>query len=100
MNRAAASIIFNITVFTIGIALDACHLGGPAPAPPITGDDIDQEAIAAYGALFEAGCLPYDDAGATSLEQAHSSVDSPDWLNCMFDGGGVSSCRAPCGGDL
>jgi len=39
-----------------------------------------------------------DDAGVAAVAKDHLSPN-PAWLACMFDGGTVAACKAPCGKD-
>lgn len=49
-----------------------------------------------YGALIEAGCLSPTPEGVQSVADEHASADQPAWLACLFDGGAVNICGAPC----
>lgn len=73
-------------------ALAACP-SIPPYTPPQTPNADD---VRVYGALVEAGCLASDEGGAIVLDQVHARVDQPAWVACMYDGGSVQACGAPC----
>jgi len=68
------------------ILLVGCH-NQPAPAP-VTALQVTDE-------LVDAGCLAPQyglvDAVAAEYATGHDS-----WMACLFEGGTISSCNAPC----
>ena len=67
-------------------ACDACQ----PSQPPVTVDQI------VYGELVESGCLQASDGGVQAVQQEHALAAQPTWLGCMYDGGTVQQCGAPC----
>lgn len=69
------------------LALVACK----SPAPP------PSSATRVWNELLEAGCVAPDDAGPRAIADEYALKDDADaWLACMWDGGTVAACRAPC----
>ena len=86
--------------FAFAFLVAACH---PTPAPdagpPVASfDDAGTSEVVAK--LVEAGCLAADDSGddLVSTAKEHAAKDYV-WLECLYAGGSVASCNAPCGGD-
>jgi hypothetical protein len=87
----------------VWVLVGACR---PAPAPDAGTPDAAVEAApvtpavdpavaeSTYETLYEAGCYPYDDAGA---EDIAASAGMYPWLDCLlFEAGTVTSCSVPC----
>lgn len=61
----------------------------PAPPNPTpTPSDV-------YTELVEAGCIAPSDDGVQSIAEQHALHDTT-YLECLFEGGTVSSCSVPC----
>lgn len=80
------------SVVAIATALAATGTCTPNPTPPPS-QPLSASQVASE--LIEAGCLaagPNDvQAVASELQTGHDP-----WLACMFDGGSVQTCNAPC----
>jgi hypothetical protein len=54
------------------------------------------QASTVYWELVDAGCMAPAPDGLASIAEEHARSDQPAWLVCLFDGGSVGSCSAPC----
>jgi hypothetical protein len=63
-----------------------CKTPPSAPSQPLSADQVTD-------ILVDAGCLApgSSDAVAAQLATGHSP-----WLACVFEGGSISDCNAPC----
>lgn len=85
-------LLFALTWVLVGCNGNGCN---PPPTQPEAGGGVDPaQAEVIYERLYEAGCIPQDDAGAADIA---SSVATYPWLACLFaDGGTLQSCNVPC----
>jgi len=72
------------------VGCTGCH--GPSPSPPAP----STPAAVVYGELVEAECLDPSDGGLDFVTAAHAEPLRPAWLDCLFDGGAVTTCGVPC----
>jgi hypothetical protein len=72
-------------------ACGACQK--PAPAPPAPTQETPTQI---YDELVEAGCLAPDEGGPQAVLQESQSDVAPAWLACLFGGGTIRGCGAPC----
>jgi len=78
----------------LSVLLAATCKPSPAPPPPAP---VVSPAVRTYNALVEAGCLQADDAGVEAVAEEYAGFASTEpWIACLWDGGSVSACQAPC----
>lgn len=90
-----ADVVKAVTLTTVKLGLLAawtlllaCKSSNPPPAPTTTAAQVAAE-------LIDAGCIaPGPDV--TSAISAEQATGHDPWLGCMFDGGTVAGCGAPC----
>lgn len=83
-------------------ALGACNACAPPGGyvGPVPAGGLAPATV--LGELVEAGCIAPDDNTGTALAAVvdeHTSDAEEPWLACLFDGGTVVRCGAPCGSD-
>jgi hypothetical protein len=49
-----------------------------------------------YSALVDGGCMQASADGVVAVSQEGAMANPPSWLNCMFQGGSIGDCEAPC----
>jgi hypothetical protein len=77
-------------LFLVIVGLCSCK---PSPAPaPVLATTSD----AVYGELVEAGCLAPSPDGVDAVAEEGAKAQPPGWIVCMFQGGRVGDCEAPC----
>lgn len=88
----------NRAVFLLSIVLGGALIGAscqkptpptpaPAPAPTLlSGDEVT-------GELVDAGCLA---PGTSDAVVAELLTGHDPWLGCLFEGGTLAACNAPC----
>ena len=81
-----------------GLFSVACH-SAPTPTPS-PGGSPELTPTTVYNELVDAGCMQADPSGNTdglaSIAAEHAAHDQA-WLECLFDGGTIKACAAPCG---
>ena len=67
----------------------------PSPAPPPA--PAPSPAVRIYDEFVEAGCIAQDDAGVQAIADEYASYgDAEAWIACLWDGGDIAVCQAPC----
>ncbi len=82
-------------LFVGGVLLagcNGCQPPTPAPVPPPS-----PAAVHIFVELVEAGCMAPDTPGGAAAIDGLASLDAAPWLTCLYNGGTVQSCAAPCG---
>lgn len=75
----------------VGVGASACRTVPPAPTPTLTTTSLTSDQVA--DELFDAGCIGPDASAALADEL--KTVGDP-WLVCLFEGGTIQVCAAPC----
>ena len=81
----------SVAHIAVAVMLAGCNSCQPAAAPPAPTDQ------SVYGTLVEAGCMLVDPDGGVAAVAAEHASPNPAWLNCLYNGGTVAGCKAPCG---
>ena len=66
----------------------ACKTNTPPPPP--------SQAQVVFQKLVDAGCIADSDSGASDVALEEASDAAPAWFTCVWNGGSVASCNAPC----
>jgi hypothetical protein len=88
--------------FILACALAATCKPSPAPPPapppgPLPPVPVVSPAVEVYNKLVAANCMAPDDAGVEAVAEEYASFASTEpWIACMWVGGSVSACQAPC----
>ena len=84
-------------VLLAAVVLAGCNACQPTPAPPPPGPPVPTiMAVTVYNEMVAAKCMDPDDGGAAAMQEAHLADYQEPWMACMFNGGTVVGCRAPC----
>ncbi len=73
----------------LGLLLGAACKTNTPPTP-------SAHAQVVYQALVDAGCIAQSDSGASDVALEEASDAAPEWFTCMWNGGSVADCGAPC----